>query len=375
MKSYSKTRRIIFVIIFIMISCITNNLKIDAATTGGGVYLNPSSVYPQSHVGYLSENNFRFTADSTATSPVGNVQANTRVSSGKWYWEVEMINYPSASLLPNCGIIGDQASKVIVFYSNGLYNCGTTSTYGTQINSGDIISILLDADNGKLEFLKNGVSQGVITIDKTTWGNTFCPFIQLIVPNADIRVNFGATSFKYSSKIPSGYLPYSFSEKIQLAATLVNNSSVNLNWNTIGGATSYNIKKSTTPGVESIIGNVYSTTSNDVTVDPGNTYYYVVTALFNGVESIVSNEVSITIDKGNSTILELTMTNGEHKEYDMTATEIADFLTWYDARSGGASKAYYVITKKDNIKPFLSRKEYIVFDKISSFEVKEYSDN
>jgi hypothetical protein len=42
--------------------------------------------------------------------------------------------------------------------------------------------------------------------------------------------------------------------------------------------------------------------------------------------------------------------------------------------SGGTGKAYYTFTKKNNIKPFLSRKEYIAFDKIQSFEVKDYND-
>jgi len=68
------------------------------------------------------------------------------------------------------------------------------------------------------------------------------------------------------------------------------------------------------------------------------------------------------------------MTSGAIKEFDLTAAELQDFTTWYDGRSNGAAKAYYIFTKKSNIKPFLDRKEYIAFDKISSFEVKDYND-
>ncbi len=76
---------------------------------------------------------------------------------------------------------------------------------------------------------------------------------------------------------------------------------------------------------------------------------------------------------GNSAILEITMVNGVIKEYDLNAAELDSFLTWYDKSSNGSAPAYYTITKKNNIKPFLSRKEYIAYSKIASFEIKEYA--
>ncbi len=76
---------------------------------------------------------------------------------------------------------------------------------------------------------------------------------------------------------------------------------------------------------------------------------------------------------GNSAILEITMVNGVIKEYDLNAAELDSFLTWYDKSSNGSAPAYYTIIKKNNIKPFLSRKEYIAYSKIASFEIKEYA--
>ncbi len=78
--------------------------------------------------------------------------------------------------------------------------------------------------------------------------------------------------------------------------------------------------------------------------------------------------------EGNSAILEIVMTNGTIKEYSLTNDELEAFLTWYDNRSDGVGKSYYRIPKKSNVKPFLTRKEYLSFDKIYSFEVKDYNE-
>lgn len=68
------------------------------------------------------------------------------------------------------------------------------------------------------------------------------------------------------------------------------------------------------------------------------------------------------------------MTNGTIKEYDLTGAEVDDFLTWFDNRSEGSGKSYYKIPKRSNVKPFISRSEYLFHDKIYSFEIKEYKE-
>lgn len=157
------------------------------------------------------------------------------------------------------------------------------------------------------------------------------------------------------------------------------NTKVNLYWDPVEGATGYIVKRSETPGGPyTTTFSAITTTYPDTTVTNGATYYYVVTAIVNGVESGNSNEASATqiapVVIGNSAILEITMVTGEIKEFDLTAAELQSFLTWYDGRSKGTDQAYYIMNGKNNIKPFLSRKEYIVYDKISSFEVKEYTE-
>lgn len=62
--------------------------------------------------------------------------------------------------------------------------------------------------------------------------------------------------------------------------------------------------------------------------------------------------------------LKITMVTGEIKGYYATASVMQDFLTWYDKSSEGNDKAYYIFNKENG-------KEYLAYDKISSFEIVE----
>lgn len=162
------------------------------------------------------------------------------------------------------------------------------------------------------------------------------------------------------------------------------NAKVDLSWNAVPNATSYIVKRALTSGgpYETIANSVTETIYPDSNVTNGTTYYYIVTAIVNGVESGPSNEASATpsgpieppVVTGNKAILEIVMTNGTIKEYDLTAQEIQNFLTWYDNRSAGTDKAYISIIKRSNVRPFESRKEFLQFKEIYSFEVKEYKE-
>ena len=76
---------------------------------------------------------------------------------------------------------------------------------------------------------------------------------------------------------------------------------------------------------------------------------------------------------GNRAILVITMTTGLEKEFDLSMQEVNDFITWYEAKQAGSGKASYAINKHDNNKgPFSSRKDYILYDRVLTFEVSEY---
>lgn len=61
------------------------------------------------------------------------------------------------------------------------------------------------------------------------------------------------------------------------------------------------------------------------------------------------------------------------QEFDLSMKEVNDFIGWYEAKQAGSGKASYAIDKHDNNKgPFKSRKDYILFDRVLTFEVSEY---
>ncbi len=72
----------------------------------------------------------------------------------------------------------------------------------------------------------------------------------------------------------------------------VSSGKVALTWNAVGVATSYNVKRGTTPGGPySTIASPSSPSHNDTTVTNGTRYYYVVTAVAPGGESANSSEI------------------------------------------------------------------------------------
>lgn len=68
------------------------------------------------------------------------------------------------------------------------------------------------------------------------------------------------------------------------------------------------------------------------------------------------------------------MTTGLEKEFDLSMKEVNDFISWYEGKQAGSGSASYAINKHDNNKgPFSSRKDYMLYDRILTFEVSEYS--
>lgn len=75
----------------------------------------------------------------------------------------------------------------------------------------------------------------------------------------------------------------------------------------------------------------------------------------------------------NNALLRITMLNGTINEYDLSMSDVQDFIAWYEERADDRGKPYYIIEKNYNIGPFESRKDYLAFDKILQFEVMEYN--
>ncbi|ERM17963.1 Kelch repeat-containing protein [Brevibacillus laterosporus] len=72
-------------------------------------------------------------------------------------------------------------------------------------------------------------------------------------------------------------------------------------------------------------------------------------------------------------LLVIYMDSGLIKEFEMTNEEIRNFTEWYEGRARGNGREAYIVNKKYNIGPFNSRKDFISYSHIESFEVQEYS--
>ncbi|UED77508.1 discoidin domain-containing protein [Brevibacillus sp. DP1.3A] len=76
---------------------------------------------------------------------------------------------------------------------------------------------------------------------------------------------------------------------------------------------------------------------------------------------------------GDNALLVIKMISGLEKEFELTATEVQDFIDWYNGRADGRGKETYMFDKDFNKGPFTARKDYVAFSKIQSFEVVEYT--
>lgn len=133
------------------------------------------------------------------------VRAKIGISSGKWAWEVRPKNSPSGLVvgigrketpLENNvgGYPGAQVGDFGYYGGDGskVYDGDNYVPYGASYGSGDVITVLLDMDNGILSFMKNGVNQGIMVSGLT---GTFYPQFGAFEGRMD--VNFGQKPFAY----------------------------------------------------------------------------------------------------------------------------------------------------------------------------------
>lgn len=73
------------------------------------------------------------------------------------------------------------------------------------------------------------------------------------------------------------------------------------------------------------------------------------------------------VSESSSAILSITLVNGITKEYDVTNNVLNNYLNWFESAQGTST---FKFTK--TISPYKKVTEYIVHDKIASFEVREY---
>ena len=160
----------------------------------------------------LTEGNTRFSSTQTSTNPAA--VGTFGVTSGKWYWEIKIVNYGNASnsvgvCRTSAGLEGDTTAlwnatgDVVFMYLAGgnKRTNGTSSSYGNSWTTGDILQVALDMDNGAVYFGKNNTFQnsGNPASGSSKTGAAFTNLADkghiqaysLIYSNGDQSVNFG----------------------------------------------------------------------------------------------------------------------------------------------------------------------------------------
>lgn len=152
----------------------------------------------------------------TMTSSAGsgaNIRATHGKTSGKWYWEVKLDSGYNPVFLGIANKIASITSSSMykdlnarVYYGIDGSKYPEAVSYGSRWAVSDVIGVVLNLDNGTLEFYKNGVSMGISHTDVAGLGEVFPVFMDGSGTTKTFTVNFGATPFSY--KIPKGF--YSF---------------------------------------------------------------------------------------------------------------------------------------------------------------------
>ncbi|MCG7380596.1 fibronectin type III domain-containing protein [Paenibacillus sp. ACRSA] len=146
-----------------------------------------------------------------------------------------------------------------------------------------------------------------------------------------------------------------------------------LNWTSAlsNDNVSYNIYQND----ELISSSVYLTTYTVLNLTNGQTYAFNVTGVdASGNEYGKSETVHITPQASDKTraLLTIYVSGGQIKEYDLTMVESQAFIDWYEKKEAGTGSSTYKFSKNWNKGSFKTRTEYIIFDKVLSFDVDEY---
>ena len=147
----------------------------------------------------------------TVTAAYGTCRGTIGVSTGKWYWEINVLDetgggqigiLDSVSPLPSEPYLAAKGYIYFDFGSKG--NNSSQAGYGASYTTGDLIGVALDLDTGTLTFYKNGSSQGTAYSGLPS-GTVFFPVIAdyQSANSSKFALNAGQRPFAYTA--PSGF--------------------------------------------------------------------------------------------------------------------------------------------------------------------------
>jgi fibronectin type 3 domain-containing protein len=175
------------------------------------------------------------------------------------------------------------------------------------------------------------------------------------------------------SATPGVFIP----EQVLNFVGVADDNQVALSWDVNDKADTYTLKRALTPtGPFTIIAQGLTGTSYIDTSAVNNTSYYYIVSGVNKAGESPNSVVVLVIPKakaGKRVILALTMTNGMQKDYDLSQTQLVEFLNWYRKAGKDQGMPYFTIIKGEDKGPYLSKRDYIIFEKILYFEINEFT--
>ena len=149
----------------------------------------------------LSDGNLKISSVGAKT-----VLGTMGMSSGKWYWEVQVIsggNYDIGIATAKANVaasLGSDAYGWSILDNGNKFNNGTTTAYFAGLSANDFVGVAFDADAGTLVFYKNNTSLGTAFSSLTNG-----PYFPAATDAVSVMIaNFGQRPFAYTP--PTGYL-------------------------------------------------------------------------------------------------------------------------------------------------------------------------
>jgi uncharacterized protein YjdB len=259
-----------------------------------------------------------------------------------------------------------EGNKIIIkFYGSKFriiatrYNdCGsnhTVSVDGAQVGTVDNFTSNITSSSYVrriLVFEKNNLEIGVHTIELTAVGSGLLTFDAIDIDSDGYLVDASTVAVSEIS-LNKTSLSLNVDKTDDLIATVKPNNASNKNveWS------------SSDSGIATVdpSGKVTAIKAGNATITAKTT---------DGSNLTATCAVTVVQPSNDRAILAITMTNGETKEYDLPNSEIEAFTNWFDS-SNGKGQPKFGFNKK--IQPYKEVREYVVFDKISSYEVRTYT--
>jgi hypothetical protein len=194
----------------------------------------------------------------------------------------------------------DSTGKVIFANRPTISSSPASIGYGNSFtvqtpNAGSIASVAL---------IRNGAATHAFDMDQRFVGLSFAPVSGALTVTAPPNGNIAPPGYYMLFLVDSSGVP-SVAKFVQLGNQLLaaptnlmataGSGQVGLSWSASSGATSYNVKRSTTSGGPyTIVASPTTTSYTDGGLTNGTTYYYVVSAVNTAGESATSTQVSAT---------------------------------------------------------------------------------